>query len=287
MKKNKDTFFLLIALFCMAFLVSCSTGGGAATPTQFPDWAYTQAAQTIVAEMTLNAPPVIPTAVPPTRTNTPSPTAPPLPSPTPEPSATLLPSSTPTPLPTGTPDLGTLVYADDFSKDSGWVTEDNDSWSMGYTNGGYSINVKISNAPIWSVRNQEYSDVRLEVDAVQISGPENGYYGLVCRHLSGDNYYALVIGKDSYFGIGLVENGDKIRWLQEGIAPAGLFTPDEGATRIRADCVGNTLSLYANGQKLAEVLDDTFDAGDTGLLAATRKESGVAVLFDNYDIYIP
>ena len=90
-------------------------------------------------------------------------------------------------------------------------------------NGGYLINVKISNAPIWSVRNQEFSDVRLEVDAVQTSGPENGYYGLVCRHLSGDNYYALVIGNDQFFGIGLVENGDKIRWLQEGNAPAGLF----------------------------------------------------------------
>jgi len=212
---------------------------------------------------------------------------PPQPSSTPQPTPTPLPSSTSTPLPTGTPDLGTLVYADDFSKDSGWVTEDNDSWSMGYTNGGYEIHVNISNAPIWSVRNQEFSDVRLEVDAVQTSGPENGYYGLVCRHLSGDNYYALVIGSDGFFGIGLVENGDKIRWLQEGIAPAGLFQPGEGAFRIRADCVDNILSLYANGQKLAEVLDDTFDAGDTGLLAATRKESGVAVLFSNYDIYIP
>jgi hypothetical protein len=118
------------------------------------------------------------------------------------------------------------------------------------------------------------SDVRLEVDAVQTSGPENGTFGLVCRHLSGDDYYALVIGSDGYFGIGLVENGDKIRWLQEGSAPAGLIKPGEAANRIRADCVGNILSLYANGQKLAEVLDDTFAAGDTGLLAATRKESG-------------
>jgi hypothetical protein len=128
MNWKRYTLTLLIALLCIGILVSCSPGGGAPSPTPFPDSAYTQAAETIIAEMTLNAPPVIPTAVPPTRTSTPSPTALPTPSPTPEPTATPLPSSTTTPLPTGTPDLGTLVYADDFSKDSGWITEDNDSW---------------------------------------------------------------------------------------------------------------------------------------------------------------
>jgi hypothetical protein len=190
-------------------------------------------------------------------------------------------------MPTATPNLGNLVYSDDFSEESGWNTEANDSWSMGYANGGYQIVVDITNAPIWSVRNQEFSDVRLEVDAVQTAGPATGYYGLVCRHISGEDYYAFAIGGDGFFGIGLVENGEKLRWLQEGVAPAGIIQPGNAVNRIRADCVGDTLSLYTNGQKLAEVLDDTFAAGDTGLLTATRKESGVAVLFSNYAIYIP
>jgi hypothetical protein len=270
-----------------ALLAACSVLGGGGTPTPFPDWAYTQAAQTIVAEITQNTPPLIQTAALPTWTDIPLPTPTVPPSPTLEPSPTLTPSSTATSLPSATPNMGTLVYSDDFSEDSGWNTETTDSWSMGYANGGYYIVVNITNAPIWSVRNQELSDVRLEVDAVQTAGSDSGYFGLVCRHLSGEDYYTFAIGGDGFYGIGLVEDGEKLRWLQEGAAPAGLIQPAGAVNRIQADCIGSTLALYANGQKLAEVSDETFDAGDTGLLAATRKESGTAVLFSNYAIYVP
>jgi hypothetical protein len=45
--------------------------------------------------------------------------------------------------------------------------------------------------------------------------------------------------------------------------------------------------LYANGVKLVEVTDDTFDAGDSGLLAGTRSEAGLRVLFDNLAARVP
>ncbi len=165
--------------------------------------------------------------------------------------------------------------------ETGWAQQHNESWSMGYANGGYFIEVNITNAPIWSVRNQELDDSILEVDAYRSQGPVSGYYGLVCRHVNGDNYYTLAISDDGSFGIGIVENGEKLLFLQQGVAPPDVLNPAGTPNRLRADCVGTTLTLYANGVKLAEVQDSTFDSGESGLLAGTLKEAGLSVQFDN------
>ena len=270
-----------------AILGGCSRFFGPGNPTTVPDLAYTQAAQTIIAGLTENAPEKssTPTSEAPTSTlaatQTPLATSTPLPTETPLPSPTSTPVPTATEMPTATQVAGRLVYEDDFSKESGWAQQQNDDWGMGYANGGYFIEVNITDAPIWSVRNQELEDVLLEVDASRSQGPASGYYGLVCRHLNGDNYYTLVVSDEGPFGIGIVEDGEKLRFLQEGIAPPEVLNPAGTPNRLRADCVGNTLTLYANGVKLAEVQDSTFDAGDSGLLARTSKETGLVVLFDN------
>ena len=270
-----------------AILGGCSRYFGPGNPTPIPDLAYTQAAQTIIADLTKNAPENTPTLSPAVPTDTQAAIQTPLATSTPSPTETPLtsPTSTPMPpateMPTATQVAGRLVYEDDFSKESGWAQQQNDSWSIGYANGGYFIEVNITDAPIWSVRNQELEDGLLEVDASRSQGPASGYYGLVCRHLNGDNYYTLVVSDEGPFGIGIVEDGEKLRFLQEGIAPPEVLNTAGTPNRLRADCVGTTLSLYANGVKLAEVQDSTFDAGDSGLLAGTWKETGLLVVFDN------
>jgi len=268
-------------------LAGCSAFGGQGSPTANPEPLYTQAAQTIVAGLTEEAPPVIPTAIPPVWTGTPLPTQPVPPTQTTVPTATPAPTSTPTLLPSATQVTWELVYEQDFSGDSGWAELEGDGWAIGHSSGGYLISVDLTNAPIWSVRNQEFADVSLEVDAARTAGPQDGYYGLVCRHLDGDNYYALVIADDGFVGIGIVEQGEKLRFLQEGIVPPDVLKPAGTPNRLRADCIGDSLALYTNGVKLAEITDNTFDSGDSGLLAGTRKEAGLRVHFDNLTARVP
>ncbi len=256
-------------------------------PTQFPDAAYTQAAETVIAALTQSAPPELPSPTMPEPTHTPVATETRLPSNTPLPTATLLPSLTPTIPAAPTLDTASLLYFEDFSGESGWVEQSNENWSMGQVDGGYSIHVKISHAPIWSIRNQEFADVRLDVDAARIEGPLDGYFGLVCRHIDGDNYYALVISSDGTYGIAIREGGEKLRFLVEGRDEEGVLLPGTASNHLRADCVGSTLSLYANGQKLVDVQDSTLDSGDTGLLAGTLSEPGLRVVYSNYAIYNP
>jgi hypothetical protein len=286
MRFSKITAFLLVSALS---LVGSGCAGIFSTqpPTPLPDVIYTQAAETVIFALTQNAPPETPTQASLAPTETLAATITPLPTNTPLPTATPLPSLTPTQPATATPEAGTLIYSEDFSGDSGWVEENNDSWRVGQMDGGYSILVKISYAPIWSVRNQELTDVRLEVDAARLDGPADGYYGLVCRHLNGDNYYALVIGSDGFYGIAIKEGGDKLRYLVEGRDQQSVILSGSAYNRIRGDCIGSTLSLYANGQKLLETQDSTFDSGDIGLLAGTLKVSGLRVLFDNYAAYTP
>ncbi len=276
-----------ISILLGMLLAGCSAFGGQGSPTANPEGLYTQAAQTIVAGLTQEAPPVTPTAIPPVWTVTPLPTQPPLPTMTPLPSNTPAPTSTPTLLPTATQPAWELVYEEDFSGDSNWAELEGDGWAIGPSNGGYLISVDLTYAPIWSIRSQEFADVSLEVDAGRTSGPQDGYYGLVCRHLDADNYYTLVIAEDGFVGIGIVEQGEKLYFLQEGIAPQEALKPAGTPNHLRADCIGDRLTLYANGVKLVEVTDDTFDAGDSGLLAGTRSEAGLRVLFDNLAARVP
>jgi hypothetical protein len=284
MKGNKSA---QISLLLGMLLAGCSAFGGQGSPTANPEPLYTQAAQTIVAGLTEAAPPVVPTALPPVWTATLLPTQPPLSTNTPAPTSTPVPTSTPTQLPTATPVVWELVYEEDFSEGSNWAELEGDGWAMGYSNGGYLISVDLTYAPIWSIRNQDFDDISLEVDAARTAGPQNGYYGLVCRHLDGENYYALVVAEDGFVGIGIVEEGEKLRFLQEGNAPEGVLKPEGTPNHLRADCIGDSLVLYANGVKVVEVVDTTFDSGVSGLLAGTRQEAGLRVLFDNLTARVP
>ena len=287
MKLNKYLISITALCVAMVFSAGCNAAGPTQPPTPFPDSAYTQAAETVIARLTQNAPTVTPTSTQPSETPTLVPTYAPLPTNSPIPTQALLPTATPIPTQFPTPDAASVLYFEDFETDTGWVQESNDRWAMGYADGGYFIQVNISNAPVWSVRNQDLADVQLETDAARTDGPVTGYYGLVCRHLNGDNYYTLVIGSDGFYGIAIKYKGAKLRFLVEGRDENGIILSGSETNRIRADCVGSSLVLFANGQKLAEVQDATLESGDTGLLAGTLKETGLRVQYDNFAVRKP
>ncbi len=264
-------------------LSACSPRPG---PTQDLTAVHTQAAQTVFAELTRSAaeaPVATPTRI------VESPTIPP-PSVTPIPASetpspvTETPSPTPILLPSPTLNAR-LVLEADFSSGKGWHTEENDRFHFAFQDGGYVIGVDIRNAAIWSIRDDTYTDVILETSAQRQSGAQNGYYGVVCRHMDSDNYYGLVIGSDGAYGILKMMDG-KIDFLVEGIAPDGVIQAGD-ANLVRAECIGETLTLYANGQKLAETQDSDLESGAIGMLAGTRNTPGFEAIFKTFKVYQP
>lgn len=273
--------------------------------------AYTQAAETIVAELTLNAPPTatatpvlpteMPTVPPPAALPeifTSTPTFEPLP-PTstlpPPPTATM----TETPLPTFTltpqftftstmpPEMNfQLVYKDNFSSDSGWPVFNGEQVYLRYAMGGYVVVNKVIKDAVWGVRNLFYPDVRIEVTGSRLDGPLDGYYGIICNFADGSNYHILAVGSDGWYGIGKQKAGE-LKFLHEAKDTTGTVNTGNAPNLIRADCIGTSLVLWVNGVRLAEVQDTDFTAGAVGVAAGTRAVTGYEALFDDFMIYTP
>lgn len=307
MRAHTGTFLVTTVIVLAMLLSGCSVFNRApvgATPA--PDTAstealaFTQAAETIVAELTANAPAVTepaevqaaptntPEVLPPT--STPKPTNTPLPSDTPEPSATPLPTATDTPAvpPTATlpPEPSWLLSSTDDFSFGFWPTEGTTSIKFHYTMGGYSILNENEQSIAWSTRSDQFAGVRLEVETRKLSGPMDGYYGVVCNFANGGNYYFLGVGSDGWYGIGL-QYTNKMTWLIEGIDTTGAVHTGGSPNVIRADCANGMLSLWSNGTLIATVQDKTFSAGAIGMGVGSRKVGKVDVLFDNFSVYLP
>ena len=280
---RKPLFILSLFLLPTLSLASCGSEE-TPSPTIDLDAEYTLAAQTVIAEMTRLAPTetLEPTEEPATLEIPPTATA------------TITPSITPETTVTetvitfeGVPQLPDykVVFDDNFSSGRGWYTTDDEDYGFRFTEQGYLIYVNILKATIWSIRDIELTDMRVEIIAEQKSGPNDGYYGVTCRHLDGDNYYALVISNNGQYGIAKMEQGD-FEFIQEGTAPSGVIDPT-GINHVIGDCIGDMLTLYANDKKLTEVQDSTFQSGVFGMVVGTGLHEGVGVEFTQILVMAP
>jgi hypothetical protein len=284
---------LLVALLasgCGVFNPSPPT-----TPTEIPNLLFTQAAETIMAQISQNVPTATITPTPGPPTNTPVPTL--TYTPTATFTATIVPPATATATlsPTVTPTIfGIETLSDDFTlTDTGWPDEEGANYSMGYLDFAYQIYVKVPLAPIYSVRSWYFDDVRLEVDAQRRVGPDDGYLGVVCRFNRDKtdagtiiSYYALTISPDGTYTIFKYKAGT-LEALLEGTAVAGAINGGDQFNRVRGECYGNTLRLFSNDRLLGEVNDNEYDAGGVGLIAGTRFEGELDARFDNFVLLRP
>ncbi len=295
---------LTLLLTSALLLSSCSGFTGQPSPTGVSDLEYTQAAETITAALTQNAlPPAVteemveeasnPTSSPtspPEPTETLPPTSTPLPTKTPRPTDVPQPTNTPTPdfspTPTFTPEPAwNLVYQDDL-KSGSWITEKTNSYRLQYSMGGYMISSDVENDIVFSVRKGEFTNVRVDVTGMRVSGPTDSYYGVICHFANGGNYYLLGIGVDGWYGIALKQAG-QIRFLKEGMDTSGTVRMAGAENQIRAECGAGKLTLWVNGVQMASVDDQTFTGGAIGLGVGNRKTAGAEIVFKDFMVYEP
>lgn len=184
---------------------------------------------------------------------------------------------------------GDLLFQDDFSNlKSGWKRFSGGmDGSLDYRDGGYLISVNKSAIILWGGPGLDFSNVRLEVDVVKATGPEDNDFGLLCRSQDRNNFYYFVISSDGYYGIGKVENGVQKLIGMQALLPSETIQTGQRVNHLRADCVGDDLSFYINGDLVSSVGDAQFDSGEVGLLAGTFQNPGIRVLFDNFIVLYP
>jgi len=182
---------------------------------------------------------------------------------------------------------GSVLYQDDFSDlSTGWARYEDADYQTEYQDGGYRIYVAKDQYTVWSHPGLTLTDAQIEVDATRTGGPDNGEFGVICRYQDGDNYYALKVSSDGYYGINKRKDGE---WntLVDWQSSAAIRQGDGALNRLRADCAGDRLALSVNGELLVETRDSEFVSGDIGLLAGTFEEGGTNVLFDNLVVRQP
>lgn len=198
--------------------------------------------------------------------------------------ATPAPTASPAPLaePAFPSDL--VQFQDDFSDPgSGWGTNQDANGMTDYSNGTFRINVMTTDYLLWSYNYQvPQNDITIQVDATKAGGPDDNAFGVICRYQDSDNFYYFVITSDGYAGIAMYKNNEKI-WLSgEKLLPSDAILQGAATNRIRADCAGSTLTLYANETEIVSVTDSSFTGGNVGLIAKAYATPGVDILFDNF-----
>jgi len=185
--------------------------------------------------------------------------------------------------------IGEVQFQDDFSDPSSGLARyyDENIGSLDYVNQGYQISVNQRHTILWSGPGLEFTDVQIEVDVTKIDGPESDDFGVVCRARDKHNFYFLIISSDGYYGIGKVRDGIQQLIGMKDMPPSEDIIQGQYTNHLRADCIGEYLSLYANGIHLVTVKDSEFTSGDVGLFAGTFEDPGTSVRFNKFSVLMP
>jgi hypothetical protein len=181
-----------------------------------------------------------------------------------------------------------ILFQDDFSDpSSGWDRVNSSDGITDYADGFYRMYVNVVDSDIWANPGLSFTDVRLEVNASKVGGDDNNDFGMICRYQDSSNFYFFVISSDGYYGIGKVKGGQQVLIGMESMPPSEIINQGNASNHLQADCVGSTLALYVNGEKLTEQTDTDFSSGDVGLIAGAFDNPGTDIHFDNFVVMRP
>ncbi len=181
-----------------------------------------------------------------------------------------------------------VLFSDDFTDPlSGWEIREEIDAITDFGEGEFVIFVGKPETALWSTPNRTMTDVSIEVDARQVSGPDDNLYGLICRYQDRDNFYRFVVGGNGYAGITKRSQGTVTVISGEFLTTSDAVQRGMATNHLKAICQGAQLTLYVNGELVAQAFDSSYPAGDTGLIAASSRYPGVRIHFANYVVSAP
>jgi len=182
---------------------------------------------------------------------------------------------------------GSVLFQDDFTgRASGWDRLQTAEGTMDYDAGGYRMLINSLNTNFWTTPHKDFADVRMEVDAGKLGGPDENRIGLICR-FNGSDYYFFMITSDGFYGIGIYTGGQAALLGQSEMKANSNIKTGLAVNHLRADCAGDILTMYVNGFEVASAQDAALKSGDVGLLAGTFAQTGADLIFDNFVVLKP
>lgn len=182
--------------------------------------------------------------------------------------------------------LSQEVVRDGFDSQNGnFTTYSGEDGAAFYENGKFHIkNYTASVYPSASyIKQQQFSDFALEVDMELVSGSSTSWQSVVCRYNGlGDSYMFCINGSGKYSILKAV--GGVATMLKKPTSSSHIKTV---ANKIRVECIGDSLTLYVNGFRVAQVSDHTLVTGNLGFSVESASGEYTEVAFDNMVIWTP
>ena len=178
-------------------------------------------------------------------------------------------------------------FEDDFSDPaSGWGAASHETYVRGYQQGRYLFQIDVPQWFVWATSGRSYTDVQLQ-SVAKSGGPSDDHYGLLCRYEK-DEFYYFAVSSDGYYAIFRMDpDGTLAPLTGRAMLRSSAIHVDGTDNRLVASCQGSTLTLYANGERIAQVEDDTLTDGDVGMAAGTVSRGGTSIWFDDFEATKP
>ena len=267
-----------VSLIFLFFSACTMPANNIPSSSPLPETLYTQAVETIVSKMTVEAgTPTIPAELPAqeiTSTATPQPAVSATQLPTLTTTATVLPTGTSTSSPTIIPTqsssdpragLGDPEFRDTFDTADNWPIYTDTHVKFEVSDGRMMMTAfepDFYNG--WMLSWINPTNFYLEITAVNGVCSGKDRYGVVFRAPNGDAGYLFGFSCDGRYSLWYWDGKkeiDIVDWTTSSLIEAG-----EGKTnRMGVKVNGDRFTLYANGSLLTEVQDDNSDKGEIGL----------------------
>ncbi|MBN1316511.1 MAG: DUF1080 domain-containing protein [Anaerolineales bacterium] len=184
-----------------------------------------------------------------------------------------------------------VLYQDDFSADNGtWLLESDMEATASIHDGRLYIDIDSPNLIAWAeLKEQTFKDFELELDAIQVGGPDNNSYGIIFRMKDPSAYYRFDISGDGYYALTRRDalDGGSWVWITDDWMESDAINRGASANHIKIIAQDDQFEFWVNGVKISTLQDGAYSSGSIGLDAGTFHESGVQVAFDNLVIREP
>jgi len=185
--------------------------------------------------------------------------------------------------------FGEIVFTDDFSDESSlwevgyWL--DGSAW---YQDGWLHVkNLTSYSGSTYVLYSESFADCIIEVETKLVAGTDVNWQGVACRWVDEDNYYDFSISADGYYELAVWVNDKRMDCTVGPTWSSHIRQGRDVINVMRAECIGNTLRLSANGHLLAEITDSTFASGKIALSVNSLAGTYSEIAFDNLVITEP
>jgi hypothetical protein len=183
------------------------------------------------------------------------------------------------------PNLGQILFEDDFSDPKAWTLNLSPSGSVALGKNELTIAIGETNAYLFSIREEPvFTDFYLEITAEPNLCKDLDEYGVLFRVSPTIDYYRFSLSCNGQVRLDRVSGGQASSpqpWMLSGAVPPGA----PSSSRLGVSAIGAEMSFFVNGQYQFSIHDPLLTSGGVGVFARSINKMAVTVNFSKLVIY--